>query len=202
MITAVTFDLAGVITVDPLAALHAYEEELELDHGSLACFLRGDTEMARLEVGEIPAREFLKYICVEAEARHGKRLDIRKVADAVEWGQQVNPASVALVQEVHERCTTALLTNNVREAVAWRRDLPPDLFDHLIDSSEVGLRKPDPRIYEHLLERLGRPAEEVLFIDAFEENLPAAAALGITTINFTGVDDCRRALIELGVLPS
>jgi len=83
VITAVTFDFAGVVSVDPLAGLYAYERELELPFGSLACFLRGDPQMARLEVGAISAREFLKYICVEAEARHGTRLDIGKVAAAV-----------------------------------------------------------------------------------------------------------------------
>ncbi len=200
VITAVTFDLAGVVTVDPLAGLHAYERELTLPEGSLAGFLRGDPQMARLEVGDISAREFLKYICVETQARHGTPLDIRRVAEAVEWGQKVNLESVELVAEVHERCTTALLTNNVREAVDWRKDLPDGLFDHVIDSSAVALRKPDSRIYQHLLELLDRPAEEVVFIDDFEENLPAAADLGITTILFKGVAACREALALLNVL--
>jgi epoxide hydrolase-like predicted phosphatase len=200
VITAVTFDLAGVVTVDPLAGLLAYEREMDLPEGSLAGFLRGDPQMARLEVGEISARDFLKYICIETEARHGTRLDIRRVAEGVEWGQRINPESVELVADVHERCTTALLTNNVREAVDWRSDLPAGLFDHVIDSSAVALRKPDPRIYRHLLELLDRPAEEVAFVDDFAENLPAAADLGITTILFTGVAACREELARLNVL--
>jgi putative hydrolase of the HAD superfamily len=200
VITAVAFDFAGVVSVDPLAGLRAYEAELGLPDNSLAGFMRGDPQMARLEVGEISARDFLKYICVEAEARHGTRLDIRRVAVGVEWGQQLNPEMVELVGEVHRRCATALLTNNVREAVDWRGQLPADIFDHIIDSSAVGLRKPSPEIYEELLRRLDRPAEEVVFLDDFEENLPPAAALGITAIQFTGIDDCRKALSDLGVL--
>ncbi len=200
VITAVAFDFAGVVSVDPLAGLRDYERELGLPPNSLAGFMRGDPQMARLETAEISAREFLKYICVEAEARHGCRLDIRRVATAVEWGQKLNPAMVELVGEVHERCTTALLTNNVREALDWRGQLPATIFDHLIDSSEVGVRKPDPAIYKELLARLARPAEEVVFFDDFEENLPPAAALGITAVAFTGVDACRATLAELGVL--
>jgi len=107
---------------------------------------------------------------------------------------------VELVGEVHRRCATALLTNNVREAVDWRGQLPTDIFDHVIDSSAVGLRKPSPEIYEELLQRLDRPGEQVVFFDDFEENLPPAAALGITAIQFTGIDDCRKALTDLGVL--
>ena len=200
MITAVAFDFAGVVSLDPLAGLRAYEVELGLPDNSLAGFMRGDPQMARLEIGEISARDFLKYICIETEARHGTRLDIRRVATGVEWGQQLNPEMVELVGEVHRHCTTALLTNNVREAVDWRGELPSDIFDHIIDSSEVGVRKPSPDIYEELLRRLDRPAEEVVFFDDFEENLPPAAAIGITAIQFTGIDDCHRALAELGVL--
>ena len=74
------------------------------------------------------------------------------------------------------------------------------IFDHFIDSSQVGVRKPSPAIYEELLRRLDRPAGEVVFFDDFEENLPPAAALGITAIQFTGIDDCRKALVDLGVL--
>jgi putative hydrolase of the HAD superfamily len=200
MITAVAFDFAGVISLDPLDGLRAYERELGLPDDSLTGFMRGDPQMARLEIGEITARDFLKYICIEGEARHGTRLDIKRVAAAVEHGQQLNPEMVGLAGEVHERVTTALLTNNVREAVDWRGSLPTDLFDHIIDSSAVGVRKPDPAIYEELLRRLARPAEEVVFFDDFEENLPPAAALGITAIHFTGVDDCRKVLFDAGVL--
>jgi len=200
VITAVAFDFAGVVSLDPLAGLRAYEVELGLPDNSLAGFMRGDPQMARLEVGEISAREFLKYICIETEARHGTRLDIRRVAVGVEWGQQLNPEMVELVADVHQRCTTALLTNNVREAVDWRGQLPGEIFDHIIDSSQVGVRKPSPAIYEELLRRLDRPAGEGVFFDDFEENLPPAAALGITAIQFTGIDDCRKALVDLGVL--
>jgi putative hydrolase of the HAD superfamily len=122
------------------------------------------------------------------------------VATAVEWGQQLNPQMLALVTGVHDRCTTALVTNNVREAVDWRNNMPAGLFDHIIDSSAVGVRKPSPAIYDELLRRLDRPPQEVVFFDDFEENLPPATALGITAVRFTGVEDCRRTLTDLGVL--
>jgi epoxide hydrolase-like predicted phosphatase len=100
---------------------------------------------------------------------------------------------------VRAQCGTALLTNNVREA-SWRATFPFELFDVVVDSSEVGARKPDPAIYEVLLGRLGRPPHEVAFIDDFAENLPPATALGIATIAFIDEQQCRRDLARLGIV--
>ena len=69
----------------------------------------------------------------------------------------------------------------------------------MLDSSDVGVRKPDPRFYTELLRRLDRPAEEVAFVDDFGENLVPAAAAGFATVLFTGADACRQSLAELGV---
>jgi len=154
--------------------------------------------MARLEVGELSAREFFKYVCVDVEAVHGRRIDIRRLASAAEEGQVLNPEMIDLVARLHQRATTALVTNNVAEA-GWRSTFPFELFDVVVDSSAVGVRKPDPRFYEELLRHLDRPPAEVVVIDDFEENLAPAAALGIATIHFTGIDACRRALTALGV---
>jgi FMN phosphatase YigB (HAD superfamily) len=69
----------------------------------------------------------------------------------------------------------------------------------VIDSSEVGLRKPDPAIYELLLERLGLPGHEVAYVDDWEDNLAPAAALGMRTVLFTTAPDCEKVLAELGI---
>jgi len=103
-----------------------------------------------------------------------------------------------VVREVREQCATALLTNNVREA-GWRTGFPFELFDVVVDSSEVGVRKPDPAIYRTLLDRLDRPAHEVAFVDDFTENLPPAAALGLATIAFVDEAQCRADLARLGL---
>jgi epoxide hydrolase-like predicted phosphatase len=198
-VTAVAFDMGGVLTHTALGGLERYAAELGLPPGGLSCYFRGDPLMARLEVGEISSREFFKYVCIEAEAAHGVRIDIRRLVTAAAEGEHLNPEMLELVGEVHQRCATALVTNNVAEA-SWRATFPHELFDVILDSSEVGLRKPDPRMFEALLVRLERPAAEVAFVDDFEENLEPAAALGMATVHFTGVDACRGALAELGAL--
>jgi epoxide hydrolase-like predicted phosphatase len=198
-VSAVAFDMGGVLTHTALGGVEEYAAELHLPPGSLSRFFRGDARMARLEVGEITAREFFKYVCVEAESADGCRIDIQRLAVAAGRGQDLNPDMVDLVAEVHRRCATALLTNNIAEA-EWRATFPFELFDVVVDSSEVGVRKPDRRIYEELLIRLGRPADEVVFIDDFEENLGPAADLGIRTLLFTAPADCRAALARLAIL--
>ena len=80
----------------------------------------------------------------------------------------------------------AILTNNVREWEArWRAMLPVDeIFELVVDSGFVGLRKPDPAIYALTLERLGLTAPECVFIDDTQINVDAAAELGFAAIRF------------------
>jgi epoxide hydrolase-like predicted phosphatase len=200
-ITAIVFDLGGVITVPPFEGLVVYEEEQGLPPGTITRYFRGHDLMHQLERGEISARDFWKAMGTEIQTDHGVRLQLAAVAAAADQGSELRPEMLELVRGLHGRYTLGLLTNNVKEAVTWRDQLPHELFDVLIDSSAVGLRKPDPRVYELLLERLERPAAEVVFVDDFEENLPPATALGIETIGFESPDQCRRRLSELGVSP-
>ena len=82
----------------------------------------------------------------------------------------------------------ALLTNNVREwEPLWRPMLPVDeIFEFVVDSAFVGMRKPDPEIYEHTLDRLGDglTASDCLFIDDVEVNIEAARRLGFNVVHF------------------
>ena len=79
-------------------------------------------------------------------------------------------------------CRTAIVTNNIREfGQGWRGMLPiAELFDAVIDSHEVGVRKPDPRIFELALERVGAVAPaRAVFLDDFQGNVAAAERLGL-----------------------
>ena len=197
-VTAVAFDFGGVLTVSPFAGLEAYGDELGLPVGTLTGWFTGEA-MAELEVGAVTGREFFKQVCVECEAAHGVRVDIHALAAAAARSEELDPEMLALVEEVRASCTTALLTNNVATAT-WRATFPFHLFDVAIDSSEVGLRKPSPAIYRLLLDRLRRKSDEVVFFDDFERNVIGARDVGMHAFRFTGIDDCRRALSELGVL--
>ena len=93
---------------------------------------------------------------------------------------------------------TAIVTNNAREfRENWTKSVPiADICHAIVDSSELGIRKPDPRIFEHALETLGGiDPSRAIFVDDFEANVEAAEALG-----FRGVlmkDDYHPALEEI-----
>jgi len=195
----VAFDMGGVLTYTSFGGLEDYAATLGLPAGLLTGYFRGHPQMVLLETAQISSREFFKFVCIDCEQRTGVRVDIRALASAAARGEILNPEMLDLVSEVHETCATALLTNNVAEA-GWRASFPFELFDDVIDSSEVGVRKPDPQIYAELVRRLDLPAGSIAFVDDLEENLPPAAQLGIHCLLFTDVQSLRTALADVGVL--
>lgn len=200
--TAVVFDLGGVVMPTALDGLLAYERELGLPEHGLVGFLRGDPVFARWQVGEATPEEFFSHVRHQVRARHGAELDVERLAAATEIGSVMDPEMDGLLHELHGRVALGLLTNNVRESVRWREEIPDELFDVVVDSSHVGMAKPDRRIYEHVLALLERPGEEVVFVDDWEENLPPARALGMEVVHFRDPAACRATLTDLGLLPT
>jgi epoxide hydrolase-like predicted phosphatase len=161
---------------------HGRDEVLEFLVGPYA----GDTDHPwhRLERGEIAAVDFAVEITASA-ADAGLNIDLGRLADVL-GALEVHDA---MVDEVRRRRAegyrTALVTNNVREgAAAWRALLPLDeLFDAVIDSSEVGMRKPNPAIYLHTLEVLGAvDPQRAVFLDDIQGNVDGALRAGLHAI--------------------
>ncbi|HLS77446.1 MAG TPA: HAD family phosphatase [Nocardia sp.] len=197
---AVVFDWAGVLTEPPLTGLIRYNAELGLPEGVLPAFVRGDEEFAKVERGETTIKEFLKGVCVRVERTHGVRVDIRALAAAMSASRGLRPDMLALVEELGAGYELAVLTNNVAENAAHlARTLPLERFRMVLNSAELGLRKPDPAVYRELLRRLERDAAEVVYIDDFEENLPPARDLGITAIHYRDTEALRETLRGLGI---
>lgn len=107
---------------------------------------------------------------------------------------------LALVGEIRDRgLRTGLVTNNVAEwRPLWRDDLPHGLFDVIVDSADVGCRKPDPEIYQLALAQLevADPANAV-FIDDFEWNVVGAKSVGMHAVHCTADTDMRRDLLSV-----
>ena len=116
---------------------------------------------------------------------------------------QVQPVTVATVRSVRQAgYATALVTNNVKEAGdQWRDKVPLDeLFDVVVDSSQVGVRKPDPAIYHLTLERLGGVApERAVFLDDHPGNIAGAHRAGLHALLVDDADPAAAmaALVEL-----
>jgi putative hydrolase of the HAD superfamily len=198
-ISAVLFDLTGVLTTSPWPHLTAAAGgNVELLVGSY--HEDGDHPWHRLERGEIGFGEWYQDVSALA-AEAGVELDLSPLA-ALRDEMVVYPQVVARVLQLrHDGYKTALITNNVREGSnMWRSLLPvDDLFDVVIDSSAVGLRKPNPAIFELALRELGvtDPATAV-FLDDLDSNVTAARASGLHGIVVGDPPDA--ALDELAAL--
>jgi putative hydrolase of the HAD superfamily len=102
------------------------------------------------------------------------------------WGRiQRNEEMIEAVGKIHRHYKVGLLTNNVKEWGGWRDLYPTGLFDVVIDSSEVGVRKPDPAIYRLACEGLGVAPERASFVDDIDSNVEGARAFGLVAIQFT-----------------
>lgn len=179
-IDAVLFDFSGVLTTSPWANLAAAAQgNLELLVGEY----HDDTDHPwhRLERGEIDFQQWFEDV-KELADEAGIELDLAPMA-ALREELRVHPHVVERVLELRrDGYRTGLITNNVPEGSSlWRAMIPIDeLFEVVIDSSEVGLRKPNPAIYLLALEQLGGIApERAVFLDDVESNVDGARRAGL-----------------------
>jgi putative hydrolase of the HAD superfamily len=201
-IRAAIFDLGGVILTSPFEAFARYEQAKGLPAG----FLRDlnarnhhDNAWARLERSEVDVAGFAQLFAEEARAA-GHEVDGHEVL-ALLVGE-VRPEMVVALRRCRERLSTAMLTNNFLlgdgDGAGTGAGGPlaevVELFDVVVESSRVGLRKPDPAIYELVCDRLGVAPDEAVFLDDLGVNLKPARAMGMTTIKVTDPD---QALAEL-----
>lgn len=186
------------MTVPPWVPIDAYGVGIGLPDGAMSGYFRADPVFAQLERGEITLREFMKSVGVRVQETYGIRIDLRALGAAGIVAGEMNPDMIAFVGALHRNgVRLGLLTNNTKEAPDWRSRIPIEAFDVVIDSSDVGMRKPDPAIYRLVLDRLGAAASEVVFVDDTADNLPPAEALGIATVHFVDPADGRARIAEL-----
>ncbi len=198
---AAFFDFGGVVLSSPFEAFNRYEAA----HGLPRDLLRTvnatnpDTNAwARFERSEIDFDEFCARFEDECRAL-GHDVAAREVMPLLLG--EIRPAMVEAVRRCRERLVTACLTNNWTghdgrppERVQDGRDEAFSHFDHVIESSKVGVRKPDPRFYELACEIAGVGPDEVVFLDDLGVNLKPARAMGMTTIK---VIDPDQAIADL-----
>ncbi|MHB8669248.1 MAG: HAD-IA family hydrolase [Acidimicrobiales bacterium] len=202
MIRAVLFDLGGVVLSSPFEAFARYEAERGLPDRFLRTLNATnphDNAWARLERNAVGFDEFCDLFEAEARAAGGE-LNAREVF-ALLVGD-VRPAMAEAVRRCRARMRTGALTNNWlldgegtgASASAGPMSQIKDLFHVVVESSRVGLRKPDPAIYHLACEELGVPPTETVFLDDLGQNLKPARQLGMTTIK---VDDPDDAIADL-----
>jgi len=194
LIRAIVSDFGGVLTTPLSEAFRGYEEESGIRTEDLGRALaqaqerHGEHPLFELERGEISEQEFRRRL--QEGLPH--EFDLDALRDVYFDRLQPNTMMIDYMRELRGRgLRMALCTNNVREwEPLWRAKLPQldQIFEVVVDSAFVGARKPEARIYEVTLDRLGDGLrfEDCLLVDDIELNCDAAASLGMRAVRFEG----------------
>jgi putative hydrolase of the HAD superfamily len=207
VIRAVVSDFGGVLTAPLMEGFARFQadtgvapEEFRAALARAAAANDGRNPLFELEVGAIGEGDFLAALERELEAGLGRPVALHGFGERYMNALDPNDELFAHYRSLHERgLRFALLTNNVREwEPLWRAKLPiDDIFETVVDSAFVGLRKPDPAIYAIVLDRLDVPAEQCVFVDDIAVNVEAARELGFAVVHFR---DTAQAIAELDAL--
>ncbi|HUC05328.1 MAG TPA: HAD-IA family hydrolase [Acidimicrobiales bacterium] len=201
VIRAVMFDFGGVISSSPFEAFSRFEAERGLPENFIRTVNATDPDTnawARLERGEIDVDTFGAAWATEARALGGHQVDGRDILQRL--AGDIRPQMVRAVEQCAGSFKTACLTNNFSMADAVVSEEVASiyaLFDAVLESKSLGVRKPDPRFYELACDALDVEPAESVFLDDLGVNLKPARALGMHTIK---VIDPDAALAELGAL--
>ncbi|HJM28967.1 MAG: HAD-IA family hydrolase [Acidimicrobiales bacterium] len=208
MFKAVLFDFGGVITTSPFEAFAAYEKEISLPDGIIREINSSNPNSnawAKFERNQVQRGEFEKLFEAEAAAL-GYKIDADRVLKCLET--TIRPKMVQLVKELSNEYVVAILTNNLKENIGERDQQETESTAHIssvadyvhsiIESSKLGVRKPEPLFYEIACETLGMDPEECVFLDDLGINLKPAKEMGMTTIKVINeqqaIDDLRIVL--------
>ena len=201
---AVLWDFGGVILSSPFEAFNRYEAEIGLPKDFIRSLnaRNADTNAwAKMERSEVSLEGFVQLFEAEAH-QQGHKLDGWRILQSLSG--DIRPQMVEALRRCKAAFRVACITNNMKSGDGPGMARTPDkakavaeimtLFEHVVESSKLGLRKPDPRIYRHACELLGVQPEDCVYLDDLGINLKPARALGMRTIK---VGDPDMAIDEL-----
>lgn len=206
MIRAVISDFGGVLTTPVSGSFRAFAERSGITPAMMgsafeSLFARdGAHPLHELECGRMTEAAFVEALQEALGSLAGRPVALPGFAELLN-DLLPNEPMIALMASLRgEGYRMALLTNNVREwDQRWRAMAPiDDIFEVVVDSAFVGMRKPDPEIYELCCARLGVGAGECLFVDDREDNCEGARAVGMRAVRYLdfeqAADEIRAAL--------
>ncbi|WP_285705820.1 HAD family phosphatase [Microtetraspora sp. NBRC 16547] len=200
-VRAVVFDYGGVLTTPVRDSIAAWLERDGIDPGSFSRTLKSwlsrsapaGTPIHRLETGELTAEEFDEIFAAELTLMDGSPVPRGGLLSGLFADMRPDPAMFALIEELRDAGLRVGLLSN-----SWGNIYPRErldaLFDPVVISGEVGMRKPNTDIFYLTLDRLALPADQVVFVDDAEPNVEGAARIGLHTIWHTDAVSTRTEL--------
>ncbi len=188
MIKAIVFDLGGVVFKSDGWSYETRErlaQELKIDSKTLQDFWFERKD--KMITGKMSEADYLKEFLSVSQIP----LPVDKFKDLIRSQNSIDEKMVNILIQLKKKYALSALTNDVKEWIDYRiKTFNLDAyFNFILSSSDVGLAKPNIKIYEHLIEKLDLEPESVVYIDNREENLQPAANLGMKTFHFTTTED-------------
>ena len=201
MIEAVIWDFGGVLTTSPFEAFARFESERGLPMNIIRrtnASNHWENAWAKFERAEVDLQTFDELFAAESLAL-GAEVRGRDVLPLLSG--DLRPEMVEALRLIKSRFKTGCITNNLPAnaigSASGRSMYLAEvmaLFDHIIESAKIGLRKPDSRIYRMMVEALGVDPKHCVYLDDLGVNLKPAREMGMTTIK---VVDSQQAIAEL-----
>jgi putative hydrolase of the HAD superfamily len=201
MIEAVIWDFGGVLTTSPFEAFARFERERGLPEHLIRRTNAAnhlENAWAKFERAEIDIETFDRLFAEESAAL-GVAIRGKDVLPLLQG--DLRPEMVEALRRIGARFKTGCITNNLpANAIGSQSGRTlyiaevMALFDHIIESAKIGLRKPDPRIYRMMVDALGVEPKNCVYLDDLGVNLKPARAMGMTTIK---VSSAPQAIAEL-----
>jgi len=187
----ILWDFGGVFTGSPFYSIDIYSAHLGVKSQELIELVLGyglddgDHHWHRLERGEITMAEALEEIEVLTSARGIEGFEIRDFFKSMGGRNDTTEEMFDAVRRYKDLgISQFILSNNILEfSSSWKAMLPENIFDGIIDSSEVGIRKPDPKIFTLALQIADNSADKTIFLDDYVEHVNVAEELGIKGIH-------------------
>jgi len=204
-IEAVISDFGGVLTSPLIESYTAVQESsgvpMEALGKAMAAIMDrdGSHPLFELETGRLSETRFLDELSSELTGQLGREVSMHDFGHRFFENLHPNERMLDFMRGLRDQgYKLGICTNNVREwEPLWRAKVPVDeIFSVVVDSAFVGARKPEPRIYEITLERLGVPAQAALLIDDIELNCAAARDLGLRAVWFRDTDQAIAEIEE------
>jgi putative hydrolase of the HAD superfamily len=206
-IDAIISDFGGVLTSPLLNSFAAFQDSSGISLQELGLAMaavakrHGANPLFELETGRLTEAAFLSSLGAQLTEQLGRSIELHGFGERYFEHLHPNDRLIEYMRQLRKRgYKMAICTNNVREwEPLWRAKLPvEEIFDVVVDSAFVGTRKPERRIYELTIERLGVPAAAALLIDDIELNCDAARELGMQAVWFRSteqaIEDTEAAL--------